>query len=400
MKIWRIQKKRWLGLLLAAPAILNGAEWSGSIEIETRVFEHAPLYDKQDGAMGSAIALEGNLYEEWDDGNRAIELIPYARWDSIDEERSLLDLREASLLMVNGDWEVKLGVSKVFWGVAESQHLVDTINQTDFVSNLDGEDRLGQVMAHVIKVTRFGDFELFVLPGFRTRTFPGPEGRLRGPLYVDTNQALFESSAGRDHVDAAVRWFHIMGPFDIGVHYFRGTNRDPYFVPGVGESDELVLRPVYEQMDQVGFDLQYTGGGWLWKLEGLGRFSERQDYSAIVGGFEYTLYGIGGSDLDLGLLSEVHLDSRGAAAESPFNKDIFAGGRLTWNDEADTSLVFGAFYDWDTESTSGRLEFERRLKRGFKLEVEAQVFADVSPNDAFFPLRRDSFIQTSLSWHW
>jgi len=217
---------------------------------------------------------------------------------------------------------------------------------------------------------------------------------------VDTDQALFESSEGRNHVDAAVRWSHYIGSFDVGIHYFRGTNRDPYFVAGTGENGDSALRPFYEQMDQVGLDFQYTGEGWLWKFEGIGRYTERQDYAAMVGGFEYTLYGLGGSNVDLGVLSEVHLDSRGSAAESPLNKDLFVGGRFTWNDEADTNLVVGAFYDWDTNSTSGRVELETRLGQGVKLEVEAQIFADIQSDDAFFTLRRDSYLQSSLSWHW
>ena len=47
-------------------------------------------------------------------------------------------LRELSLLWISGNWETRIGVSKVFWGVAESQHLVDTINQTDLAANPDG----------------------------------------------------------------------------------------------------------------------------------------------------------------------------------------------------------------------------------------------------------------------
>jgi len=34
---------------------------------------------------------------------------------------------------VADDWELTTGVSKVYWGVMEAVHLVDIINQTDFV---------------------------------------------------------------------------------------------------------------------------------------------------------------------------------------------------------------------------------------------------------------------------
>ena len=63
----------------------------------------------------------------------------FVREDSMDDERSHADLRELSWLYYSDDWELRIGVSKVFWGVAESQHLVDIINQTDAVENVDGD---------------------------------------------------------------------------------------------------------------------------------------------------------------------------------------------------------------------------------------------------------------------
>lgn len=39
-------------------------------------------------------------------------------------------------------------------------------------------------------------------------------------------------------------------------------------------------------------------------------------------GFEYTLYGIGGSTIDAGLLLEGHFDSRGSNAFNPLNRDF------------------------------------------------------------------------------
>ena len=42
-----------------------------------------------------------------------------------------------------------VGAAKVFWGTAESRHLVDIINQTDAVEDIDEEDKLGQPMVKV-----------------------------------------------------------------------------------------------------------------------------------------------------------------------------------------------------------------------------------------------------------
>ena len=78
-----------------------------------------------------------------------------------------------------GDWELRLGIGKVFWGVTESRHLVDTINQSDGVEDIDGEAKLAQPMATLSWIRDWGVVELLVLPYFRERTFAGVEGRPR-----------------------------------------------------------------------------------------------------------------------------------------------------------------------------------------------------------------------------
>ena len=387
----------WLGLLLASPVALSAGELSGYLMLEGRAYEHSPAYAEQKGGASGAIVFEPEFYHEWAELELSFEATPYLREDSHDPKRDLADLRELSLLWVKGDWETRIGVSKVFWGVAESRHLVDTINQTDLVANPDGEEKLGQPMVQMVYVSDFGDLSLFILPLFRERVFPGEQGRLRGEVPVDNDNPIFESAGEDERVDFALRWKRYVGDMDIGLHYFKGTSREPGFVPTLDGDGKPSLRPFYEQMEQIGLDLQLTKGGWLWKLEALGRETNLDRFSAMVGGFEYTLYGLGGSAMDLGLLAEGHLDSRGENAPTPFNRDLFVGGRLTWNDEADTSLVAGAFVDADTGSTFGRIEFERRIGASSKLEIEVQKLANLDENDLLYPQRRDSYFQVSFS---
>lgn len=383
--------------LLGATWSGQAAEISGYLTAEARVFENGALYSGQESGPTGALLFEPEFYHEWKGGDVSFEATAFLRKDSADEERDLFDLREFSILWVEGDWELRTGISKVFWGVAESQHLVDTINQTDLAANPDGEDKLGQAMIQAVYISDVGDFSFFVLPGFRERTFPGEEGRLRGAYWVDTNSPIYESSGGDERVDIAVRWKHYIGDYDIGLHYFHGTNRDPGFVPSMDSDGNTVLRPYYDLIDQVGLDLQLTRGGWLWKLEALARETSIDRYAAMVGGFEYTLYGLGGTALDLGLLAEGHLDSRGEHAPVAFNRDLFVGGRLTWNDEYDTSIVAGTFLDANNGSVFARFEFERRVGSRHKLEIELQKLANIEAVDPLFPIRRDSYMQVALS---
>jgi hypothetical protein len=114
-------------------------------------------------------------------------------------------------------------------------------------------------------------------------------------------------------------------------------------------------------MDQVGLDLQYANEGWLLKFEGIAGDTPSEEYSAMAVGFEYTLYGIGGSVIDAGFLLEGHFDSRGSNAFNPLNRDFFFGTRLTWNDDVDSALVAGGVFDLDNGSVFARVGLERRI---------------------------------------
>ena len=74
-------------------------------------------------------------------------------------------------------------------------------------------------------------------------------------------------------------------------------------------------------------------------FEGIHRKLKDSNYNAAVGGFEYTIPGIAGSSKDLGLLAEYHYDSRGKLATTPFQKDLFAGARLAFNDADSTEML-------------------------------------------------------------
>ena len=102
-------------------------------------------------------------------------------------------MRELLYQRVFDQAELRVGIGRVFWGVTESYKLVDVINQTDLVENVDREDKLGQPLVNLTFVRDWGALDLYVLPGFRERTYPGREGRLRSEPLVDTNRATYES---------------------------------------------------------------------------------------------------------------------------------------------------------------------------------------------------------------
>ena len=377
------------------------AEVSGNISLEGRYFNSAGAFPNQQKQGGLSLSVQPEYKKTWNDDHTKFTFSPFYRWDEKDKERTHGDIRQLDIVTSKGDWEFQVGISKVYWGVAESQHLVDVINQTDGVEGLDGEDKLGQPMMRVSRLTDNGSLDLLVLPYFRERTFAGEKGRFRIPLVVDTKAPTdkkFESGSKEKHIDYAVRWAETFDDFDVGFHYFDGTSRDPIFNPIIQAGVPVGLQPHYPQISQVGVDLQYTGESTSYKLEMINRnFNNHtiKDYTALVGGFEHTMPAFENGS-EIGLLAEYHHDSRGEVLGVAFQNDVFAGARFALNDENSSEFLAGAFVDLDNNSKSFRVEASRRLGKGFKLNLEAQAFINIDKKDPLNAFKSDDYMQIEL----
>lgn len=389
-------------LLIATllPTKAGAQELTGRITAETRAFPSAPLADEQHNSTGS-LAFQPELYHAWDRGDQSITFVPYLRLDLGDPARSHFDIRELYWQKAARSWELKVGVAKVFWGVTEAQHLVDIINQTDLVEQPDGEEKLGQPMVNVTWIRNWGIVDVFVLPWFRERTFPGRQGRLRAPLPVDDDLAGFDR-----RIDLAAQWSHTLGAFDVGVAHFYGTSREPRLLPALDAADRPVLSPHYDLIHQTSLDAQYTQGAWLWKLEAIIRSGQGSRFPALAGGFEYTFSNLRNTGFDLGLLVEYLYDGHekvdfGGRRLAPvaFEDDVFFGARLALNDVQSTDLLAGVIIDRDTGASALRVEAGRRLRSRWTLDLEIGSFLNTSAEDQLHGLRKDSYMQLGVSYH-
>lgn len=374
-------------------------EWRGNIALEGRYFPNDAVDLRQFDNENLSLSAQPEYYTEWDEGRQSVTFTPFGRLDQNDSERSHGDIRELFWQYVGDDYEWRVGVGKVFWGVAESVHLVDIINQTDFVENIDFEDKLGQPMANLSLIQDWGTLDIFLLPYFRERTFPGEKGRLRSIPVVDTRNAVYESSREEYHLDGAIRWSHTLGEWDVGLYQFYGTSRDPVLIPSASSSGGIVLVPLYVLINQTGLDVQATLGNWLWKLEAFYRDSDLDNYFSSVAGFEYTFYGIFTTPADFGLVAEYQYDERGENASSPFQNDMMIGLRLTPNDVQSTEILLGTIYDFDSGEQSYNFEASRRLTDHWKLEIEARAISNSDTNSSFYSMRKDDYLQVELGYY-
>ena len=383
----------FLSLLLSSP-VLGAVELSGNVSAQSRLFFSDPIDPDQHNHY-SGFALEPEIYQQWDDNRQRLTLAAFYRYDQYDDARTHADIRELAWLGMFDQWDVTVGISKVFWGVTESQHLIDIINQTDLVENIDGEEKLGQPMIRFSTAQDWGILDAFILPGFRERTFAGLEGRPRPALLIDTDNATYESSDRNNHIDYAVRWLGLFDEIELGLSYFSGTGRDP-------ESFQLInnkLVPHYVLIKQVGIDLLAIVEAWTWKLEMISRASSAQTYQALTGGFEYTLYGVFDSPADLGIVIEYLYDDRGELASSPFQNDLTTALRFVLNDIQSSEILLGVISDLDHSITTGFIEASRRIGDDIKITLEARTFSHTVADRPLHDFRRDNFIQADLAWY-
>jgi len=385
---------------------LYAAEWSGYIGGQTRNFFEDPANPEQHNNYLSAVT-EPEFFHDWDDGKQNVEVKLFYRVDQYDDERTHGDIRELSWTGVFDSWEVRAGISKVFWGVAETQHLVDIVNQTDLVENVDGEDKLGQPMIRASTELDWGTFDFFILPGFRERTFAGIEGRPRPNVIIDTDRdAIYDSSDNEDHIDLAGRYSHYIGEWEFGLSLFSGTGREPTdFSPvGVNPDGEPIVVPVYSLINQVGFDGQAFFGDWTWKLEAINtnvRSGTKKGINSFqtVGGFEYTLVGLADSSMDLGFVVEYHYSDKRVYESTIFDNDLATALRLVLNDTQSTEILAGLTTDADTQTIGSFIEASRRLGDSWTLEAQIRTFHGTEQDRPLFSFRFDNFAQVDLNYH-
>ncbi len=397
-------------------------EFSGRLSTETRLYPETAAHPRQ-RSHASGFAAEVTAYSEDDEG-RSITITPFYRYDAGDPDRTHGDLREAYLLLYgdvgDDEWELRLGVDRVFWGVVESRSLVDIVNQTDLVEHPNEKTKLGQPMVHLTWSGDWGALELFGLTGHRERTLPGRHGRLRPDPVMDPKRTSYESAAEEWHLDLAGRYSGSFGPVDVGLSVFDGTSREPTLLPTPTlDGSEIVLAPHYEKIRQFGLDTQLTTGPWLLKLEAIHRAGaqnrrpdpnlspleliqdfkyEEEDYAAFIAGGEYTINALWESDADLSLIAEWARDERGRWATNAFENDILLAARLGLNDEPSTEFSVSALNSLDNGSRVLSAEFKRRLSDSLSLHVEASAYVGIDEDDVVYAVRRDSYIGVNLDY--
>ncbi len=308
------------------------------------------------------------------------------------------EIQELNWLTPVGPGTLRIGISRVSWGVVESRHLIDIVNPSDYARDYTGETRIGIPMLHLVFPASLGQIELLFLPWEFDPDFPGINGRPRTLLPVSDD--LLYPDGKPDALVSRVSFS--VADLDAHLYYFRGIDRETTLSPifdSVGFPTALVASRFL--ISQWGIDFQIPRDNWLIKGEGLYRTGYSDPFVAGVIGVEYTLNSIGGSVQDLSILSEYQWDDgRPADAPLPLLKNgIFLGSRLSRNDPAGTEIKAGVVWDIDSSAYLPRFTFYRRLGQQWTIETNFNGFVNVKRSPTLQGFVHDSYIELLFKYH-
>lgn len=402
--------------LAAVPGALRAEdseiEFGGYVETEVRIFPSSAQFDDQrDATVSPSVAAEPSLTYHWDDRSQYIEFTPFARLDADDHRRSHADIRELHYSYLGNGYDVLIGMHRVSWSIVESRNIQDIINQIDLVEDPIGDEQMGQPMLNVTLYPEFGTLSLFVMSGFRERTFPGDDARYRGPLPISEEDARYDSSMEEWAPDVAARFTRTVGPVDFGLSYFYGTAREPRLQVEIEGPGKAHFVPKYDRIHQPGANIQLTFDALQLRAEAIFRSGQGESFFSAVPGIEYTFFDIvdiSGNSVDLSIYSEYIYDGRDddRNVDSSFfdtstflDNDVFGGFRVNFNDENDSLIKAGVAVDVDTGVVLAGVEAETRIVGNLRAAIEARGIFNTSDDDPEDAFSDDSYVGLSLRWY-
>ena len=363
---------------------------SGWLESEFRVFPHDGLYAEQRRtypALGGEVRLTGAV-----SGAHHWAVTGFARGDVEDGHRSHVEIREATWTWQPASWQLRAGILTNFWGVTESNRLVDVVNQRDEREAPDMDSKLGQPGVAFTAPAGGGTLEVLALTYHRPRAFGLGAGRFRPPPTFVV-EPLYESAAGRDRIDWAGRWSTRAGALDVGVSHFWGTAREP------SSRGAATAQPRYAVINQTGLDAQLTLGALLLKAEAVRRQEDGTTIGAATTGAEYVFGDVASTGGDVVIFAELALDERRARTPTGLDRDLFLAVRWHPNDAAGTELAVGGTLDLTSGAHIVRLEGSRRWSASWRVVGEVHLIGGQRPSELGYMMRRDSFVRAAIARH-
>lgn len=299
-------------LFLVVFLIANDLEIKGDIGVEYKKTSYdISIPNKTQKSLNAQL----ELYKQYEEYLAFIKVEVLE--DKDDNTRDYTKLNEAYLKYEGEDFEVKAGRDIKFWGALEIHNLTDIYNlKNTQYDTFDKDKKLG---TKGVTLTKYFENE--------------DEISLIRNKINDIQTNFIKYSGSRDYIGA------------LDFTFIATKNKD--------KNQFLNFNTMVK--DDTLYKIEYS-------------YTENKDianYYELGAGIEHTLYGLIGQK-DLGLIIEYYQSDN---YNLTYQKDIFTGVRLTFNDVQSSDIVTGIIQDRDTKKEGYSFEYNTRLFDKFKTKV-------------------------------
>lgn len=406
---------------LAGPgtAVAQDFTYGGSVEASLRYYPEDGLLPGQTEA-GFAPIINGdfNTRTELDFGTVVFEASGLYNTET---GEGYADIPRGYFQYFGDGFDVLVGSNIEYWGVSESNRVVDSVNQRYVIDQTVDYISLGQPMVNLNLSFGFNStLSLFGLIYFRDRDMANAATRFRSPFLMSNADAVYEEGNGRN-LDFAARYrtsFSALGGgMDLAVSYFDGTNRAPSTLPNVcvlpgGHFDEancadlvyddledVKAIPYYAKLRRYGLEMVYSNGDLQLTFEGAISQSLNETYYSTITGAQYSFGGIGPTGDTIVAVVEYLYDDRSIIQPlTIYDNDMFFGFAYSGNDVNGTSVRGGIYYDVETDAQIYTASWSRRIGDAMRLEVAGFMMNSAGTEDPIAFAQDDSFVQVSLAY--
>lgn len=362
------------------------------------------------------------------ESNLKIDLKPRIKIDVLDSSRNRYTPNEAYLRWYQPHAEISAGQMLTPLGVAETYNPTDVLNRHDFEDNFYDPDALGEITIDAKytfdKIGPFSEvtFRAIALPLFFSTPLPendsrfaiaGTQSSVTYTLFNDQQDLSFAKSLA-----AAALLSAKIKNIDLEFLYYHGPERTPGFFLHINSLGALTLQPFYYDLDLIGSNVRASIGNFVVKFEAAYKSTASNNFQAhevflsdnaipdsyfqFVGGFDYTVSGIGSGDLKFiaeYLGENNHSDSFNNYR--PFKNDLVFGAQYTFNDRRLSEIKAAIIKDLANAevifTAEGNTKIWRELRAGAKVFIVGKSANPAAPLSLF---DNNSFVEATLSYAW
>jgi hypothetical protein len=381
----------FLGLSVSGFCFGEDSNWtsSGEVSFESRIFKDDDKATTEDRGLSLFTRLEA-VYK-----GEKLDLIfrGFGRVDRFDKGRDVFAPEDAHLKYSLGPANLIAGYQMFNWSATEVFHPADVLNSRNFDSNIENQEKIGELTLSARFDLFDGDLTFYYFPKYEKPIPPGRRSRLgidigfdvADPSFVEKNNFVSTDSYGNQY---GVRLAQTLGDTDFTIHYLRFMDRlQPlYFFDG------SVIRPHLFMMNQIGGTLSSVlTEGIIGKFE----FAHKDfiadnpvtnilltpttrspiDHTQLVWGLEWGWGNSNGTDTTLYAEYQYYKPDKSISSARRdelgiFQNDLFIGCRHAFNDVNGKELVVSLISDMNrSHEYLFQSTYSQRLNQFWKIKL-------------------------------